>query len=262
MDTNLNGKRALVTGAASGIGRDIAEAFAREGARVAVHGRTTERLAETLQSIEAAGGEAFAVTADLSNADDIEAMCAQTLEVLGGLDILVNNAGVSSLAPLAEMPTETFDSIIDINLKAPFLVTRPLLPALRQSGQGASIIFISSIAANAVAAEWGIYSASKAGLNAMMRCLADEMSGAGVRVNAICPGWVETKMATGLHEGMANASGGDYDALYQQSMRGNMLGALLTPDTIGDMAVYLASERGRFITAQTLHICGGDTPGR
>ena len=262
MDTQLNGKRALVTGAASGIGREIAEAFAREGARVAVHGRTEERVAETLQAIRSASGEAFAVAADLTNAAEVEAMCARTLEQLGGLDILVNNAGVSALAPLAEMSDETFDAIIDTNLKAPFRVTRPLLPALGRSGRGASIIFISSIAALATASGWGAYSASKAGLNALMRCLADEMSSAGVRVNAISPGWVETKMATGLHQGMAAESGADYDALYQQSMRGNMLGALLTPDAIGDMAVYLASERGRFITAQTFHVCGGDVPGR
>ena len=159
------------------------------------------------------------------------------------------------------MAPETWKTILATNLTAPFLIVRAVYLALTQSGAGASVIFISSIAANAHAAGWGAYAASKSGLNAYMHCLADELGAHGVRVNTIAPGWVETKMAQQLHKGMAEASGAPYETLYNDNMRDNMLGALLTPDSIADMAVFLASDRGRFITAQTLAVCGGCVPG-
>ncbi len=159
------------------------------------------------------------------------------------------------------MTPETWKEILATNLTAPFLVTRALYPALVRSAAGASVIFLSSIAAAAHAAGWGAYAASKNGLNAFMHCLADELGVHGVRVNTIAPGWVDTKMAQELHKDMAAAAGAPYEALYNGNMRGNMLGALLPPDSIADMAVFLASERGRFITAQTLAVCGGCVPG-
>ena len=257
MDTSLNGKRALVTGAGDGIGRAVAEALAREGAAVAVHGRNEARIAATLGTIEGAGGSAVPALADLTDEDAIDVMCAGVLDALGGLDILINNAGICSLQETPDMTPETWKSILATNLTAPFLISRALYPALVESGADASVIFISSIAADAHAAGWGAYAASKNGLNAFMHCLADELGAHGVRVNTIAPGWVETKMAQQLHKGMAAAAGAPYQALYDGNMRGNMLGALLTPDSIGDMAVFLASARGRFITAQTLAVCGG-----
>ncbi|MFP6688652.1 MAG: SDR family NAD(P)-dependent oxidoreductase [Alphaproteobacteria bacterium] len=261
MDTSLNGKRALVTGAGDGIGRAVAEALAREGAAVAVHGRNEARIAATLCTIEGAGGSAVPALADLIDEDAIDVMCAGVLDALGGLDILINNAGICNLQETPDMTPETWKSILATNLTAPFLISRALYPALVESGADASVIFISSIAADAHAAGWGAYAASKNGLNAFMHCLADELGAHGVRVNTIAPGWVETKMAQQLHKGMAAAAGAPYQALYDGNMRGNMLGALLTPDSIGDMAVFLASARGRFITAQTLAVCGGCVPG-
>ena len=261
MDTSLNGKRALVTGAGDGIGRAVAEALAREGAAVAVHGRNEARIAATLGAIEGAGGSAVPALADLTDEDAIDVMCAGVLDALGGLDILINNAGICNLQETPDMTPETWKSILATNLTAPFLISRALYPALVESGADASVIFISSIAADAHAAGWGAYAASKNGLNAFMHCLADELGAHGVRVNTIAPGWVETKMAQQLHKGMAAAAGAPYQALYDGNMRGNMLSALLTPDSIGDMAVFLASARGRFITAQTLAVCGGCVPG-
>jgi NAD(P)-dependent dehydrogenase (short-subunit alcohol dehydrogenase family) len=261
MDTSLAGKRALVTGAGDGIGREIAVALAREGATVAVHGRSKERIAATLAAIESAGGTAIPALADLMDEDAIDTMCGDVLSALGGLDILVNNAGICRLQDVPEMTPETWKTILATNLTAPFLISRAVYPALVQSGAGASVIFISSIASAAHAAGWGAYAASKNGLDAFMHCLADELGAHGVRVNTIAPGWVETKMAKALHKNMAEAAGAPYEALYNDNMRGNMLGALLTPDSIADMAVFLASERGRFITAQTLAVCGGCVPG-
>ena len=261
METSLHGRRALVTGAGSGIGAAIAEAFAREGARVAVHARSEERARPTVDAIETAGGHAFAAAADLRDRAAIAPMCAAAIERLGGLDILVNNAGVFTRKPVAEMDLESWDSMVETNLTAAFLATQAALPAIRASGAGASVIFVSSIAAAAHAAGWGTYAMTKNGLNAFMHCLADELGGDGVRVNCISPGWVETKMAQDAHRGLAADLGIAYESHYAANMRANMLGVLVTTDTIADMAVFLASERGRHITAQELTVCGGCVPG-
>ena len=256
METSLKGRRALVTGAASGIGAEIARAFAREGARVAVHARSLERAAATVDAIRGAGGEAFGVAADLREREAIAPMCEAAVAGLGGLDILVNNAGAFVRKPVA-----SWDRLLAVNLTAPYLVTQASLPAIRAAAPGASVVFISSIAADSYSAGWGAYAMTKNGLNAFMRCLADELGGLGVRVNAISPGWVETEMAREAHRGMAAADGVAYEQLYAANMRANMLGALVTVDSIADMAVFLASERGRHITAQELTVCGGYVPG-
>ena len=261
METSLQGYRALVTGAGSGIGAAIAEAFAREGAHVAVHARSDERARPTVEAIEAAGGQAFAATADLRDRAAIAPMCQAVIERLGGLDILVNNAGIFVRKQVAELDLASWDAMIDINLTAPYLVTQAAVPAIRASGVGASVIFISSIAAGAHSAGWGTYAMTKNGLNAFMHCLADELGGDGVRVNSICPGWVETKMAQDTHRSIAADLGVDYETFYAENMRANMLGALVTPDSVADIAVFLASERGRHITAQEHTVCGGCSPG-
>ena len=261
METSLHGRRALVTGAGSGIGAAIAEAFAREGAHVAVHARNEVRARPTVDAIEAAGGRAFAAAANLRDRAAIAPMCQAAIERLGGLDILVNNAGVFTRKNVAEMDLESWDSMVETNLTAPYLVTQAALPAIRASGPGASVIFVSSIAAGAHSAGWGTYAMTKNGLNAFMHCLADELGTHGVRVNSICPGWVETKMAQDAHRGLAADLGIAYEAHYATNMRANMLGVLVTTDSIADMAVFLASERGRHITAQELTVCGGCVPG-
>ena len=261
METSLHGRRALVTGAGSGIGAAIAEAFAREGAHVAVHARSEERARPIVAAIEAAGGHAFAAPADLRDRAAIGPMCQAAVERLGGLDILVNNAGVFIRKPVAEMDLDSWDAMVETNLTASLLVTQAAVPAIRESGPGASVIFISSIAAGAHSAGWGTYAMTKNGLNAFMHCLADELGGDGVRVNSICPGWVETRMAQDAHRGLAADLGIAYEDHYAANMRANMLGALVTVDSIADMAVFLASERGRHITAQELTVCGGCVPG-
>ena len=262
METSLEGRRALVTGAASGIGAAIARAFAREGAHVAVHARSAARAAPTVAAIAADGGRAFAAVADLRDRAAVAPMCAAAIEGLGGLDVLVNNAGVFVRAEVDALALEDWDAMVETNLTAPFLVARAALPALRASGAGASALFVSSIAAGAHAAGWGAYAMTKNGLNAFMRCLADELGGDGVRVNALCPGWVETGMARDAHRIIAASEGADYETFYAANMRDNMLGALVTADSVADMAVFLASERGRHVTAQLLTVCGGCLPGR
>ncbi len=257
MDHDLEGKRALVTGAASGIGRAIAEALAKEGATVALHGRDVKRTAEILNTIEAAGGSAFPVAANLLDSAEIKAMCGAVLEHLGGIDIIVNNAGWADFAPVPDMPEEMWDRIMDTNVKAPYLVSRHLLPAMLAQKSGGCILFNASTSGKSADAEWTAYNASKHAVLQFMKCLAMEVGEQDIRVNAICPGWAESKMATAAIEKTALKNDEDFDDAYSRTMRGNMLGALIGPQSLADMAVYLAGRHGRYITGQAINVCGG-----
>lgn len=257
MAQRLAGKRALVTGAASGMGRAMAETFAREGAIVAVHARSHERARETVASITQAGGKAFAVAADLVVSEEIKAMCADAVTGLGGLDILVNNAGVVDSAKVTEMSEEMWDWTMAVNLKAPFLVSKFTLPAMLAAGQGGSVIFNASTNGKTADAEWTAYNSSKHGVIGFMRCLAAEVGKAQIRVNAICPGWVETPLAHDILGKIAKESGQETDRYYDSTMKTNMMGALLPASSAADLALFLASDEGRYITGQAINLCAG-----
>ena len=216
MDHGLEGKRALVTGAGSGIGLAIAEALAREGATVALHGRNLERTAQVRRTIEAANGRAISVAADLLHPAEIKAMCADTLARLGGIDIIVNNAGT-----------------------------------------GGCILFNASTSGKSADAKWTAYNASKHAVLQFMKCLAMEVGERDIRVNAICPGWAESKMASAAIHKTAENKGEDFNTAYKRTMCDNMLGALIGPESLADMAVYLAGRHGRYITGQAINVCGG-----
>ena len=255
MTGKLTGKRALVTGAASGIGKSIAESYAREGAVVAVQARSIERSAETLESITAEGGEAFAVAADLTDTGEIEAMCQQAIERLGGIDIVMNNAGVGEYKKVVDMEESFWDRIMDVNLKAPFLVSKYTLPAMIEQGAGGVQLFNASTNAKTADADWTAYNATKH--VGFVRCLAAEVGPQGIRVNAICPGWIDTKMAVELHEDFAREMKEPYEKVYDESMRLNMLSEIIPPQAVADMAVFLAGEGGTYVTGQAINVCAG-----
>ena len=258
MKKELASKRALVTGAASGMGRAIALAFAREGAKVAVHARTLEPAAELVKEIEQSSGRAVAVAADLIDTTAIKTLCEQTIALLGGIDIVVNNAGAVAKAPLTGTSEEDWDRIMQVNLKTPFLISKYLVPEMRKNSDGGRLIFNSSVGAKLPDPMGSAYNASKAGLLGFVRCLAAELGTDGITVNAICPGWVDTPMAAKLHEEMyPSDADSSFEEFYDDSIRGNMLNARITPDNIAEFAVYLASEKGRFMTAQAINVCAG-----
>lgn len=258
MNAELAGKRALVTGAASGIGRAIALAFAREGAVLAVHARSLESATAIADEILLSGASAVAVSGDLTDNSAIEDLCEKTIVDLGGIDVLVNNAGAVGKAPLSGTSEEDWDRIMQVNLKAPFLISKYLVPEMRKNPEGGRLIFNSSVAAKLPDPEGSAYNASKAGLLGFVRCLAAELGTDGITVNAICPGWVDTPMAARLHEEMYTiGSESGFDEFFDDSMRANMLGARITPDDIAEFAVFLASDKGRFITAQAINVCAG-----
>jgi len=258
MNAELAGKRALVTGAASGIGRAIALAFAREGAVLAVHARSLESATAIADEILLSGASAVAVSGDLTDNSAIEGLCEKTIVDLGGIDVLVNNAGAVGKAPLSGTSEEDWDRIMQVNLKAPFLISKYLVPEMRKNPEGGRLIFNSSVAAKLPDPEGSAYNASKAGLLGFVRCLAAELGADGITVNAICPGWVDTPMAARLHEEMYTiGSENEFDDFFDNSMRANMLGARITPNDIAEFAVFLASNKGRFITAQAINVCAG-----
>ena len=257
MGTLLEGKRALVTGAATGIGQAIVMAYVREGAIVAAHARSEARIKPL---IAAAGKEAqriIPVAADLENDSEIRKLAEQTLAMLGGLDILVNNAGYSEKAPLAGTSDAMWDRTMQINLKAPFLLCRELVPAMKKNPGGGRIIFNSSIAAKLPDPGGSAYNSAKAGVLGLMRCLAAELGQFGITVNAICPGWVDTPMARTLHEDMFSGDAHKFDEFFQSSTSGNMLQQQIKPEDIADFAVFLASDQAKRITSQAINVCAG-----
>ena len=265
MSAALEGKRALVTGAVRGIGRAIAAALAAQGARVAVHARNLDKLAETVRAVEdagegageGAGGRAVPVAADLEDGAAISAMCEAAIAALGGIDIVVHNAGVAPRATLAAMDEALWDRVMAVNMRAPFLVAKYTMPAMAAQGGGGAQIFISSTAAKQGTAQQTAYNASKTGLVGFVRCLAAEVGPLGVTANTVCPGWTATEMASELYQGMAREAGRPFAEVYDEGMRANAMGAIVTPEDVAALVTYLAGPGARHITGQAINLCAG-----
>ncbi|HEY3289783.1 MAG TPA: SDR family NAD(P)-dependent oxidoreductase [Anaerolineae bacterium] len=190
----LAGKVALVTGAGRGIGRAIALSLAHNGATVALLARTAAQLHTVKAEIEAAGGRAISIVADLTREPDVISAVAETVNKLGHLDIVVNNAGIGAFGPLAEATLEQWESIMAVNARGTFLVCREAIPHLKRH-TSAHIINITSVVGVKGYANQSLYSASKHAVMGMTKALARELQADGIRVHAICPGAVDTPMA-------------------------------------------------------------------
>ena len=256
MQINLTKKRALVTGASTGIGAAIAESLGECGAHVAVHARTIDKAETTVKNIKAAGGNAIAVEADLMDSTAIKNMCDTTINELNGIDIVVNNAGVHSLAEVVDTDQDTWDKIMQLNLNVPRLITQLTVPVMIKQQTGGRQIYISSLSAMMAEAEGGAYCVSKAGINSLMRCLSVEVGKHGITANAINPAWVDTPMSRKLIE---QAQEGDFnlDDVVEQTMSQNILRTVIKPTDIASMVTFLASDHGRCITGQEINICAG-----
>jgi glucose 1-dehydrogenase len=247
--SGMSGKRVLVTGAGTGIGRGIALAFAAKGAAVAVHYSHSAEGAEALvEDILADGGRAAAFKADFAEVAPLQAMAGEAVAFLGGLDVLVNNAGVTMNRPIGQTSVEQFDFIYAVNVRAPYFLTQALLPELEKS-KGV-IINISSIHAYEGYTEHSVYAGTRGAIVSFTRQLAIELAPRGVRVVGIAPGGVRVEN----QEKMAGA-----EADWEAAGRGIPAGFVAVPQDIGNVAVFLASDGGRYIVGQTLVVDGGTT---
>jgi NAD(P)-dependent dehydrogenase (short-subunit alcohol dehydrogenase family) len=247
----LKGKRAIVTGAGSGIGRASALLFAREGASVLAVDKTADAVAETAKQIAAAGGKAVAMTADAGSEADVQAYVKRALDEFGGLDVVYANAGISGgLVPLFEQTVEHWQEILRVNLIGPFL-------AIKYAGQhmvaqkSGSIVCTASVAGLRANAGGNPYSSSKAGVISLVQTAANSFYGTGVRVNAICPGLIETGMTKPI-----------FDFAKSRGTEGNLgqlnpLGRFGEPGEIAAMAAFLASDDASYVNGQAIAVDGG-----
>jgi NAD(P)-dependent dehydrogenase (short-subunit alcohol dehydrogenase family) len=254
----LENRVALITGSGRGIGRSIAQLFAKEGAAVFLTARTETELASTSSEISNGGGRAGYATADLSREVD----CAQTVAAarakFGRIDILVNNAGhYGPVVPVEDYPLAEFDRVIAVHLRATFLLSKLVLPEMyaRQSGV---ILNISSLSAKAAYAWGSAYAAAKAGMLGLTRVTAAEGARKGVRVNAICPGPVtETRMSKDLGAVLAKKMGVNEEEQLAGFLNGLLQGRAQTAEEIARAALFLCSDQSSAMTGQSINVDGG-----
>jgi len=252
MSPRLAGVRALVTGASSGIGREVAVQFAAQGARVGVAGRDPERVRRTCDQIAAAGGVAVALLGDLSTEAGVDAVVAGAVESLGGLDALVNNAGIDAddWRPVHEWDVDLFDRILATNLRGPFLMSRAAIPHLLEAG-GGSIVHISSVCAITVWVGDCAYDVSKAGLNMLSDHISVEYGPRGIRSNALMPGVIRTE----LHESVMEAMN-DGRAFERELLGRHPIGRFGTVAEVAEACVFLCSSEAGFMTGANITIDG------
>ena len=248
MSKKLDGKVAVVTGASKGIGAGIAKALADEGAAVVVNYSSSKQGADrVVADISGHGGKAIAVQGDVSKQADIERLFSEAKKAFGRIDILVNNAGFYEFAPLEEVTEDLFHRHFDLNVLGLLLTTKE---AVKHMGpEGGSIINIGSIASTLRPPNSTLYTASKAGVDAITGVLAKELGPRKIRVNSISPGMIETE---GAHAG--GFVGSDFQKMVETQAP---LGRVGQPDDIAPTAVYLASADSKYMTGETLLVSGG-----
>lgn len=247
----LEGKRTIVTGAGSGIGRASARLFAAEGASVLAVDRTNDALEETVELIDKEGGTAIPMASDVADEGAVKAYVNKALSTFGGIDVIFANAGISGgLVPLMDQTTDMWTEILRVNLIGPFLAIQNVAPYMIKQGKGA-IICTASVAGLRANAGGHPYSASKAGVISLVQTAASSLSGTGVRINAICPGLIETGMTKPIFD---YAKGrGTTEKLGQI----NPMQRHGEPHEIAAMALFLASDDSSYVNGQAIAVDGG-----
>jgi len=243
----LNGRRALVTGASSGLGRHFALSLAQAGASVIVAARSVAKLAETVAEIEAAGGEAFAVPLDVTDLGSVKSGFDRIESAGGVADVIVNNAGLAVSRPLFEQTESDWDSVLDTNLKGAWLVAQEGARRLVASKRPGSIVNIASITGERVAGGVVPYCTSKAGVMHLTRAMALELARHGIRVNALAPGYVQTELNRDF---LASEAGERLKSRIPQRRFG-------LPEELDGPLLLLASDAGAYITGSIVFADGG-----
>ena len=248
----LKEKVALVTGAASGIGRATAVLFGQEGAKVMCADLDAEGAERVAKQIADGGGEAASTQADVSQAADVERMVRETVERWERLDVLVNNAGIYFILPLTQVPEEEWDRLININLKGVFLGCKYAIPEMVKGG-GGSIVNTASIAGLRGSANWTTYCASKGGVVQLTKAVAMEVARLNVRVNCVCPGIIDT----GMFDQAVDMVAVDRDELATTIGEVHPMGRIGRPEEVAAAILFLVSEEASFITGVPLSVDGG-----
>lgn len=254
----LQNQAAIITGSGRGIGRAIAQLFAKEGAGVFLTARTEKELAVTAAEIVKDGGRAAFVTADLAQEADCNRVVAAAREKFGRIDILVNNAGhYGPVVPVEEYPLAEFDKVVAVHLRAAFLLSKLVANEMYARGSGV-ILNISSLSAKAAFPWSSAYAAAKAGMLGLTRVMAAEAGRKGVRVNALCPGPVtETRMSKELGVVLANKLGVSAEKQLAGFLDSLLQGRGQTADEIAQAALFLCSRQSSAITGQSINVDGG-----
>jgi NAD(P)-dependent dehydrogenase (short-subunit alcohol dehydrogenase family) len=246
----LKGKVAIITGAGTGLGRAIAVMFAREGAKVTLNGRRAEPIEKAAAEITQAGGAALACAGDVIKAGDVKRLVETTVKAFGRLDILVNNAGgIPERGAVLALSEEGFKKTLDVNLTSAFLCSKAALPELIKTK--GNIVNIASLAGLRGAPGNTAYGAAKGGMVILTKDMAVDYAPQGVRVNAVCPAYIETDLNRALLADLKKS--GEYEALVKM----HLLGRLGEPDDVAYAAVYLASEEAKWLSGVALGVDGG-----
>jgi NAD(P)-dependent dehydrogenase (short-subunit alcohol dehydrogenase family) len=251
----LAGKRILITGGGSGIGRACAKLFAAEGASVAIGGRRRAALESVAAEIQAGGGRCVASVCDVTDRRQVENAVREAVSAFGGLDVLVNNSGTTVVGTVEQTSDEDWERVLAVNLTGTFYVSRATLPELRRAG-GGSIVNISSIYGLVGRTERAAYTASKGGVTLLTRAMALDHAAEKIRVNCICPAIVETDMVSAIIAQAPNPQ----EALRQRRAQ-IPLGRLGTPEDVAKLALFLASDESSWLTGAAIPLDGGFTAG-
>ena len=254
----LEGKVALVTGAASGIGRAIAETYAREGARVAVADLNRDTAEAAAAAIRDTGGEAMAVTMDVASEQDVQDGVARVIQAYAGVDILVNNAGIQTVHPLEAFSYAEWQRMLAIHLDGAFLTTRACLPHMYASGRGGSLIYMGSVHSKLASVLKAPYVAAKHALVGLARTMAKEGAKHGVRANVICPGFVRTPLVDRQIPEQAKELGlSEEDVIRKVMLKDTVDGEFTTVQDVADVALFFAAFPTNALTGQSLIVSHG-----
>lgn len=261
MDLSLDNKTALVTGGSKGIGFGIASALAREGCSVVICARHADELQQSAEALRNEGGEVFALTADLTNPEDIDQLVKESIDAFGTIDILVNNAGtIGSNGTLEDTPTDEWRSLFELNLFAVVQLTKKLIPSMQEQGWG-RIINVSSENGTQPYPDMIHYSASKGALDNFSKALSKQYAADGILVNTISPAFIKTPLVDAMMDELAEEQGVAKEEAVQNFLRENRPHiALKRPGTIeevGAVVAFLASEKASFVNGSNYRIDGG-----
>lgn len=250
---SLEGKVALVTGAAYGIGFAMAEALYKAGAKIAFNCRSQHHMDQALADYKAKGIEAHGYICDVTNEEQVNAMVADINKELGVIDILVNNAGIIKRIPMTEMSVEDFRQVVDIDLNAPFIVSKAVIPGMKEKGHG-KIINICSMMSELGRETVSAYAAAKGGLKMLTRNICSEFGEYNIQCNGIGPGYIATPQTAPLRERQADGSRHPFDSFIVAKTPAARWG---TPEDLMGPVVFLASDASNFVNGHILYVDGG-----